>query len=304
MTILILILLFGNHYVINTLDFFNNAFSTNKKIETYNVIVLNSSNYEELADLEDETIGTKNDKNYEGLKKAKKKITKKSKVEYQDFDDVNELSEALIDEKVEAIILENAEMKLIEEDNYDIYKNFKIIYSIEITTDVKDNPNSVNILKKPFNIYISGVDTYGKINSATRSDVNILLTVNPETAKIHMTWIPRDYYVAINDSIYKDKLTHAGIYGIDKSIYAVENVLDTKVNYYVKINFTSLVNIVNTLGDITVYNDHAFTSQDKIRYKKGEITLNGEEALSFVRERKNVPGGDEGRGKNQLKEVD
>ena len=99
----------------------------------------------------------------------------------------------------------------------------------------------------------------------------------------------------------KDKLTHAGIYGVDSSIYAIEKLLDTKINYYVKVNFTSVIKAIDVLGGITVYNDETFTSEDNFKYPKGEITLDGERALSFVRERHHVTGGDLGRGKNQIK---
>lgn len=300
-TLLILITTIVNLYLASTLDVFSSMKADNKKTETYNIIVLEDSDYEKIKELKGKKLGIKEIHSNEGLEKAKKKINKKLKPKFKVYDDIGEVSEALIEEKVESIVLEDAEIEIIKEENYDIYEDFKIIYSFEVTAKVKDLTTKVNILKEPFSIYISGIDTYGKISSATRSDVNMLLTVNPKKEKIHITWVPRDYYVNINGSTYKDKLTHAGIYGIDKSIYAMEGVLDTDVNYYVKINFTSLIKIVDALGGITVYNDESFRSQDKIYYKKGNINLDGEEALSFVRERKNISKGDIGRGENQVK---
>ena len=299
--LIIIVLGFISYYISNTLDLFSNIKSTNLKYETYNVIVLKSSDYSDIMDLKNKTIGVSDSYQKKGLDTAKKKIKRKVDVKYEDYDDMVSLSSELIDESVDAIILESAEVDILKEENYEEYKEYKIIYKIEVKSKVKDLKKGVNILKDPFNIYISGVDTYGKINSATRSDVNIVLTVNPKSEKIHITWIPRDYYIHINDSTYKDKLTHAGIYGIDSSIYAVSNLLNTDINYYVKVNFTSLINIVDELGGINVYNDEYFTSQDGYTYKKGNIYLDGKHALSFVRERKNLSHGDMSRGSNQVK---
>ena len=189
----------------------------------------------------------------------------------------------------------------MKEDNLESYNALKIIYSEEIKNNVEEIKNDIDINKEPFNIYISGIDTFGKINASSRSDVNIVVSVNPQTEKILITWIPRDYYVFINNSEYKDKLTHAGIYGIDSSIYAIEHLLNIDINYYVKVNFSSVIKIVDVLKGITVYNDETFTTNENITFPKGNVTLNGEKALSFVRDRKHVTGGDLGRGKNQIK---
>lgn len=299
--IIIIILSFGSYYMFNTLDLFNNIKSDNVKYETYNVIVLKSSKYKELKDLNKLSMGISDSYQKKGLDSAKDKIKNKVNVKYKKYDDMVSLSNALINKEVESIVLESAEIDILKEENYEEYKEYKIIAKFEIKSKVKDLKKGVNILKDPFSIYISGVDTYGKINSATRSDVNMVLTINPRDEKIHITWIPRDYYIHINNSTYKDKLTHAGIYGIDSSIYAVSNLLDTDINYYIKVNFTSLINIVDSLGGVNVYNDQYFVSQDGYTYKKGNIYLDGKHALSFVRERKNLPHGDMSRGSNQVK---
>ena len=266
-----------------------------------NVIVLNNNSYKNIEDLKNKDIGISETTDGEELDKAKKKIDKKVNVNYNEYEDLNSLIKALTNEETDGIILEDSEMSLIEEENKEVYDLFEVIYEIEIKNDINDLKSAININKEPFNIYISGIDTFGKINSSSRSDVNIVVTVNPKTEKMLITWIPRDYYVSINNSKYKDKLTHAGIYGIDSSIYAVENLLNIDMNYYVKVNFTSVIELVNILGGITVYNDEAFTTIDGVNFKEGNITLNGEDTLAFVRERKNLSEGDLGRGKNQIK---
>jgi len=299
--ILSFLFLFIEIYLFNTVGFLFNMTDGNYALKNYNVIVLNTSEYKNIKDLKNKNIGISETSISEELDEAKNKINKKVKVNYEEYEDLDTLVNSLIEENVESIILEDSEMTLIEEQNKDYYSLFKTIYEVEIKNNIEDLKNAININKESFNIYISGIDTFGSINSSSRSDVNMVVTVNPKAEKILITWIPRDYYVKINESSYKDKLTHAGIYGIDSSIYALEELLDIDINYYVKVNFTSVIEVVDLLDGVTVYNDESFTSQDGYYYQKGKITLNGEKALSFVRERKNVTGGDLGRGKNQIK---
>ncbi|MEG0977584.1 MAG: LCP family protein, partial [Bacilli bacterium] len=168
----------------------------------------------------------------------------------------------------------------------------------------KDISKDVNVTKDSFNIYISGIDTYGAITKTSRSDVNIVATVNPNTNEILLTSIPRDYYVTLPSFLEKDKLTHAGIYGIDESVGAIENLLDIKINYYVKVNFTSLIKIVDTLDGITVNSKYDFTSEDGYKYKKGINNLNGEEALAYARSRHSYIGGDLDRVRHQQQIVE
>lgn len=299
--IIITIVTFITIYLFNTLGFLFNMTNGNYTIYNYNVIVLNTSNDKKLKDLKNKDMGISKTTEREELTKAKNIINEKIKINYYDFEDINELSKSLINKEVDCILLEDSELSLIEEENKEQYELFNIIYEIEIKNDIEDLRDSININKEPFNIFISGIDTFGDIKKTSRSDVNMILTVNPKSEKILITWIPRDYYVNINDSGYKDKLTHAGLYGISNSIYAMEKLFETDINYYVKVNFTSLIEVVDLLGGITIYNDETFRSKDGYLFKKGNVTLNGEKALSFVRERKNVTGGDLGRGKNQIK---
>jgi len=300
-TLLIGLLIFVEIYLFNTVGFLFNMTDGDYTLHNYNVIVLNTSKYDKIKDLKNKKIGISETSVSEELEEAKNKIDQKVKIKFEEYEDLNKLVDELVNENIESIILEDSEMTLIEEQNKEQFDLFKTIYEIEIKNNIEDLKNVININKEPFNVYVSGIDTFGNINSTSRSDVNIVLTVNPKTEKILITWIPRDYYVNINESKYKDKLTHAGMYGIDSSIYAVEKLFNIDINYYVKVNFTSVIKVVDLLGGITVYNDKTFTSQDGFTYKKGNVTLNGERALSFVRERKQVTGGDLGRGKNQIK---
>lgn len=165
--------------------------------------------------------------------------------------------------------------------------------------------HGIHVTQQPFNIYISGIDVYGEITTESRSDVNLIATVNPKTHKILLTTTPRDYYVTIpgvsGDS--RDKLTHAGIYGIDTSIATLENLYTTEIPFYARVNFSSVIDIVDAMGEIDVESEVAFTTSKAagtvVEIKEGMNHLNGKEALAFVRERKAFPDGDHQRGKNQ-----
>lgn len=292
--------IFVEVYLGSTIGFLEGITNGNYSLKTYEVVVLKDSEYKKLKDLNNKDVLTKDDKDDEELKKGKDKINKKVKLNYINKDDVSEMIYSLINNEVDAVLVEKSELDLIKDDE-ESYSKLKVIYRVTIKDDIKDILNKVDINKDSFNIYVTGMDTYGKISQTSRSDVNIVITVNPKTEKILITWVPRDYYVKINNSSYKDKLTHAGIYGIDTSIYALENLLDTEINYYFKVNFTSVVKIIDLLEGIEVYNDETFTTNDNFTFNKGMVKLNGEEALSFVRDRKHVTGGDLGRGKNQVK---
>lgn len=298
--LIISILVYITSYLFNTLGFLFNVTDGDYLVKNYNVVVLKNSNYNSLEDLNNKDVGISETITDDTLNKVQENINKKTKVNYKNYESSDILTNALINKEIDAAILENSELSILKENKKENFDKLKVIYEIEIKNDIASLKEAVNINNEPFNIYISGIDTYGKINSSSRSDVNILLTINPKTEKILMTWIPRDYYVYINDSTYKDKLTHAGIYGIDSSIYAISNLLDVKVNYYVKVNFTSVIEIVDLLGGVTVYNNEEFTTIENVTFRQGNLNLSGKDALAFVRERKNLKEGDVGRGKHQI----
>ncbi len=168
----------------------------------------------------------------------------------------------------------------------------------------RDNASKGPITNRTFNLYISGQDAYGTVSGRSRSDVNIIMTVNPMTKEILLTNTPRDYFVPIpgvTPSNYRDKLTHAGNYGIWTSVATLENIYEVRIDYYVKVNFTSFMQIVNALGGVQVESPQAFTTVGGIRFEKGTITLSsGSMALAFARERKAFATGDHQRGKNQM----
>ena len=162
--------------------------------------------------------------------------------------------------------------------------------------------NPEEISKDAFVIYISGIDTFGNVNRKCRSDVNILMAVNTRTKKILMVNTPRDYYVPLSvTNGVPDKLTHAGNYGINCSKDTLSMLYGVEVDYYVRMNFTGFIDIINAMGGVDVYSEYAFTSMSHHTYVKGmNYNLDGFKALAFARERKALPGGDNQRGKNQM----
>ena len=180
----------------------------------------------------------------------------------------------------------------------------KKIFEYKITKKV-DLKTSANI-GDTFNVYVSGIDTFGEVESVSRSDVNIIMTINKKTGKILLTTTPRDSYVPIaddGDNEY-DKLTHAGLYGVESSIHTLENLYGIKLDYYARLNFTSFLKLIDLVGGVDVYNDQTFISEyGGYSFEPGIVHLDADKALGFVRERYNLLEGDNDRGKNQEKVI-
>lgn len=291
----------GIVYELNTIGFLKKIGSKDYKTQNYSVIVLNNSKYESIDDIKKEKVGILDTKTIEGLTDAVAQFNKKINVSYDEFDDLKVLTDSLISKKNNVVLLEDTYLEIAKEDDHDFASSIKVIYTFSIDIATKDITKNVDITKQPFNIFIAGIDTYGNISSVARNDVNMLVTVNPSTHKIILTSIPRDYYVYLHGiTTYKDKITHAGIHGIETTTATVEDLLDCDVNYYFKVNFTSLIDIVNSIGGIEIDSKYSFTTYDyKYSFKKGKIKLNGEQALAYARERKAFAGGDRTRGENQ-----
>lgn len=176
--------------------------------------------------------------------------------------------------------------------------------------ELKEKAESIHVGEEPFSVYISGIDVYGDIAQQSRSDVNIIATVNPKTKEVLLVTTPRDYYVEIPgvSNGKKDKLTHAGNYGIGTSVATLENLYETEIPFYVRVNFTSLIQMVDTLGGIDVESDLAFTTGPEsglvMEVKKGINHFNGKQALAFSRERHALAEGDNQRGKNQQRVIE
>ena len=185
------------------------------------------------------------------------------------------------------------------------YKTFsddtRVLNTHKVETVIQEDEKLDDITKTPFNVYLSGIDVYGSIKATSRSDVNVIVTVNPNTKQILLTSTPRDYYVPLTVSNgIPDKLTHAGNYGVNMSIDTIKNLLNIDINYYIRVNFSTVEKIIDSLRGVDVYSEYSFVSYiDNYKFYKGYNHMNGKQALAFSRERKTLPSGDIDRGKNQ-----
>ncbi len=268
------------------------------KLENYSVIVLKTSEYEKLEDIKNKTVGYYD--NGVNSNEIENRLKKEIKINFKSYKSSDTQVQDLLNSKVDAIVLEDSIKSIMEEEIENFSNSIKVIYTFSIKKEVESTLKDVDVTKDCFAIYISGIDTYGKISSVSRSDVNIVAIINPKNKQVLLISIPRDYYVQLHGTTgYKDKLTHAGIYGIDMSIQTIEDLLDIYINYYVKVNFTSVIDIVDALDGVSVYSDYTFISYSGYSFKKGYNEVNGEQALDFARTRKAFTDGDRQRGKNQ-----
>lgn len=296
--IYLVLLILAIVYELNTIGFLKKLGFKNYKTENYSILVLKDSKYKELEDLDKKNIGSL-EFNTDGLKESKTKLEKKISPKFVTFDDISELKNKFLKNDIDAMLVENSILSILAEDDGEFASSYIVIYDFSVDIETKDIAKKVDITKDTFSIYVSGIDTYGAVSSVSRSDVNMVITVNPNTNKILITSIPRDYYVNLSGKDGKDKLTHAGIYGVETSVHTIEDLLDTKINYYIKVNFSSLIKVVDALDGVKVYSKYSFTSLDGYKYQEGYNNVNGEKALSFVRERKAFNGGDRVRVENQ-----
>ena len=268
------------------------------------IVVPKDSDIKDVNQLTTVQAPTKVDKNNVDTLMSALKKDKKVDVKVDDVASYQEAYDNLKSGKSKAMVLSGSYASLLESVDSNYASNLKTIYTYKIKK--KNNNSAKQVDSKVFNIYISGIDTYGSISTVSRSDVNIIMTVNMNTHKILLTTTPRDAYVKIPDggADQYDKLTHAGIYGVETSEKTLENLYGIKIDYYARINFTSFLKLIDQLGGVTVHNDQAFTSlHGKFDFPVGDIQMNSEQALGFVRERYSLNGGDNDRGKNQEKVI-
>lgn len=305
--IIVILMSFIFIYLNNTLNFFK-GFSDNKyKNENYLVIVLKDSGYETLDDLKDKTLGyVPSDLNK--IDQALTELNNKVTVENKKYEQYDTMFADLISKKIDSLLIEESNLSILEESS-DYASLIKSIYTVTISTEIVNTAKSVDVTNTPFSIYISGGDSYGALGSVSRSDVNMVVTVNPETKQVFMVSIPRDYYVQLHGTTgYKDKLTHSGLYGIDTSVSTIEDLLGIDINYYYRVNFSTLEKVVDAIGGVDVYSAYSFNSSEAtggtFHFSTGYNHMTGEQALSFSRERHALSGGDRARGENQQAVID
>ena len=293
---------FATHYIDITMKFLGNFFTEISEVEQYYIIVHKDSAYNNIEDIKNKEIYS-----FQLETDIEEKLKGKINATINTSDNLIALGESLLNKEIDIIVVSASQYNILIEENKDFKDNTKIIltetHQIQTQATIEDSNTKYNIENGIFNIYVSGIDTYGNINNVSRSDANIIITINTNTHKILLTSIPRDYYVTLHSKKAKDKLTHSGIYGITETVTTVEDLLGIDINYYIRVNFTTLIKLIDILGGVDVYSDYSFTSNG-YSYQKGYNHLNGSSALIFSRERHSFATGDNQRIKNQQKVIE
>lgn len=288
----------ASNTIVETNSFLTNI-GTVKEEGLYYVVVLKKSDYQDLNDLKNKNIATYslNDGHYSEILENVKEKVHFSQKEYNDF---SSLAKDLLEKKVDAILVSDFNKEMLDDQIDNFEKLTKVIHTEKVEIKSEMEPSNISVTQETFNILISGIDTRGSISKVSRSDVNIVVTVNPQTNEILLTSIPRDYYVRLHGTTgNKDKLTHAGIYGINMSVNTISDLLNTNIDYYLRVNFDTLVSVVDKIGGIEVYSDTNFTAYSGDKFFAGYNHLDGTRALAYSRERKQFAEGDRKRGKHQ-----
>lgn len=230
--------------------------------------------------------------------RATQELSRETQAQQHPYETLTNLAEGMRTGEVMLSTMRQASWQLLQDNYTEFASQTTVLGAYRVRDDKHASPQAD--VNKPFVLYISGIDTYGEISTTSRSDVNMLAVVNPHTRDILLVNTPRDYYVQLHGTTgTRDKLTHAGIYGVDMSRQTMQDLYGVQIPYYTRINFSSLVKIIDTVGPIEVYSDYAFKS-----YHEGYNTLNSKQALEFARERYSFEEGDRQRGRNQQRVIE
>lgn len=315
----------GSLYIYKTVSALDTITGVNKDVTKINVYVKEDDPAQKLADASGYTFGILSELDRDNTDQALQQMYYElgSDVQTNEYSGLSELADSLNNGTTGAIILNQAYLDVLDEmDNYSSFSSqLREIASLQVetvvqrktpqvteaagsTTETSDNSSAdAAVTDEVYTIYVSGIDTRGEMTASSRSDVNIILTVNTRTKQILMVSTPRDYFVPLSISNgVPDKLTHAGIYGVNVSMDTLNMLYDININYYFRLNFAGFEQIIDALGGITVNSDYEFDSQNTKGYhfNKGENHLNGEQALVFTRERYAFKEGDRQRGRDQM----
>jgi len=310
-SILMSFLMIGSTYFVMQADNFLNMIATSPEYQLDHMVVavLYDDVAENITDAASYTFGVQYAKDRENMEDAVSTIDEKlaTSITTKELDSMPEQAQALISGEAQAIVFNEGYTEILNHSVAGFSEQIKIIYEYDIRTELQDLTIDMEVHEEPFAVYISADDEYGDTVVNGRSDVNIIAIVNPKSHQILLVNTPRDYHVPIPgiSGGVRDKLTHAGIYGVEASMDTLEALYDVEIPFYARINFTSMIEIVDILGGIEVESDQAFTigkdAGGPMPIQAGINQLNGEQALGFSRERQAFSDGDNQRGRNQQK---
>ena len=304
--VMIVVLAVGCYYLFSTYSAFSRMSDEDKQYEDFYVVALKGGSYRNAGDIEGETVYT-HQSSSSTYEQAQEMLADEADVSYEEVSGYMDLKPVLIDDKGE----EHDELIFLSSNYYDMICEYvedfeddtRVVYTVSVEVENNDIARRVGVTNQPFNVYISGIDTFGGINKVSRSDVNMIMTVDPVDKEILLTSIPRDTYVTLHSYGALDKLTHSGIYGVGETVETVEDWLDIDINYYIRVNFTSVEDIVDAIGGIDVTSEYAFETHGRqnrgYSFVEGVNHLDGAAALAFARERKSFEEGDQERIENQ-----
>ncbi len=304
--LMIAICIYGSFVLHKALSTLNNLTSHNIVETNVGVYVLKEDKAEKLKDAANYTFGINKAYEYDDAKDAVEAIEEEldKRIKTKEYKTVTDMIDALKSGEIQSLILSETYEDILQDiEGYeDFSSTTKIIYEFKKTEKKEETRTTKDFTKDPFVVYVSGSDTYNRTLVQSRSDVNILAFVNPTTRQVLLLNTPRDTYVDLSVSKgNKDKLTHCGNFGIQCSMDTLANFYSMDpIDRYGQINFTGFMTLIDAMGGIDVYSDATFTSDDDFHYVKGMNHLNGDEALSFVRDRHNLADGDSARGRHQM----
>lgn len=299
------IYIYATNYLLATSNFLGKVFREVTETEQYYIIARKDSSYNKIEDVKGKDIYL-----FQIEDSVKKDLTDKVTVTLKSEENLTDLGKKLLNKDIDTVFVSLTQYEMLSEEIKEFKDNTKIIYivnhDVKVSTKIETTDSRQTINNGIFNVYISGIDTTGSINNVARSDANILATVNTKTHEVLLTSIPRDYYVTLHSKKAKDKLTHSGIYGVSETVTTVEDLLDIDINYYVRVNFTTVIKLVDTIGGIDVYSNYNFSTNTVPSYtfSKGYNHLNGNKALAYSRERYSFADGDNQRVKNQQQVIE
>ena len=301
---LVIALIYGIRVWLAYNGFLDKVTGNDPETKEYSVIVLSTSNTNEIHELNHKNIGYLKTDPTAG--NAEQQLQTVVKHESSFYDDLDTIAGVLTGKISDAIVIDSDWKQALEDESKDSMKNARVIYTFEIKLDAEQvDTSNKDVTKEPFVILLSGTDSRAGVKATARSDVNIVAVVNPKDAKILLVSIPRDTYVQLHNTTgLKDKLTHAGVYGINMSKQTIEDFLGIKIDNTVKVSFDTVVKVVDQLDGITIDSDKEMNlkaeGKDKTcHYTVGKQQVDGDCALRFARERKSYTTGDRHRGENQ-----
>ena len=302
--VMMIALSFGLYYLARTNAALDKITAADEKESVINIYVSNKSDAENINDAVNGgyTFGilTKGDR--ENVVKMITDVTSTigASITTKEYDSIYDLARGMQTREIQAFIVNEAYVGLLRDDEEyaEFCDSIKVLVGMSMNEKIEVAQEADD--RDKFVIYVSGIDVFGSVNVTSRSDVNILVVVNNVTKTVLLVSTPRDYYVNLSISgVEKDKLTHAGIYGVDVSKDTLAKLYSTHVDYFLRMNFTGFIEIIKNLQGIRVYSDYEF-DMEGYHYNQGYNTFSGAEALSFARDRDSFADGDRQRGRNQM----